>query len=180
MKIARCVVLLCLSSVTVHAAEVAVRYDQGTYHLSAEFNVEAPPARVMSVITDYKNISKLSPAVISSEILDSTDSSTTRIRTIVRDCILFFCRDIARVEDMKQDGDKKLEAFLLPMLSDLRSGYSLWELSEITVGTHVKYTGDMQPKFWVPPIIRSYVLTKKFKQRVEESAQLLQALSIAQ
>jgi hypothetical protein len=180
MKIASFVLFLWLSGLNVHAADVSVTYDQGVYHLNAEFEVKASPARVMSVITDYKNITKLSPAVVNIEILASTDSTTTRIRTVVHDCILFFCRDIARVEDMKQDGDKKLEAFLLPMLSDLKSGYSLWELSENTAGTHVKYTGDMQPKFWVPPIIRSYVLTKKFKQRVEESAQLLQALSTAQ
>jgi hypothetical protein len=32
----------------------------------------------------------------------------------------------------------------------------------------------MQPKFWIPPIIRSYVLKKKFKHRVIESVKLLQ------
>lgn len=178
MKTVNYALLVWLSVVAiVHAAEVGVRYDKGTYYLTAEFDVEASPARVMEVLTDYENIADLSPAIQNSELLESSDSTTTRIRTVVHDCILFFCRDITRVEDMLQDDNEKLEALLIPMLSDLRSGYAVWVLTPNPFGTTVKYNAKVQPKFWVPPIIRSYVLTKKFKERVIESVERLQAIA---
>ena len=96
------------------------------------------------------------------------------MKTVIKDCVLFFCKRITRVEDVSQNENKKLEAFIIPMLSDLRSGYAVWELMQNATGTTVHYEANMQPKFWIPPIVRSYVLTKKFKKRVKQSIELLQ------
>jgi hypothetical protein len=161
-------------SVISHAAEVNVRYEDKIYNLSAEFNVEATPARVMEVLTDFENISDLNPAIIESELQDSTKQKGLWVKTVVKDCILFFCKSIIRVEDITQTGNEKLEAFILPLLSDLRSGYAVWVLTQHPSGTMVRYDANVQPKFWIPPIVRSYVLKKKFKKRVIESVELLQ------
>ncbi len=170
-----CVLLFGLNvCVVTHAVEVNVRYADKTYFLSAEFTVEAAPARVMEILTDFKNISDLNPSIIESEIQDSSIADSLRVRTVVHDCILFFCKSITRVEDITQFENSKLEAFILPLLSDLRSGYAVWGLTQHSLDTVVKYDASMQPKFWIPPIIRSYVLKKKFKQRVIESVKLLQ------
>ena len=178
MKIVCYALLVWLGVATsVYPADVGVRYDEGTYYLTAEFDVEASPARVMAVLNDYENIADLNPAIIVSEVLDSPDPNTLRVRTVVHDCILFFCKDITRVEDVQQEQNEKLEAFLIPILSDIRSGYAVWVLSQNPLGTTVKYDANMQPKFWVPPIIRSYVLTRKFKKRVTETVQRLQVVA---
>ncbi len=159
------------------ADEFDVRYEQGIYYLTAKFDVEASPVRVMAVLTDYENIANLSPAIKVSEIIATPDDTKTRIRTVVHDCVLFFCKDITRVEDMLQDGNNKLEAIVIPLLSDLRSGYASWELTQNPSSTTVEYHAKVQPKFWVPPIIRSYVLTRKFKARVIESVEQVRASS---
>lgn len=180
MKITSYALLTWLSiAAVVHAEEVSVHYNKGTYFFTAAFDVEASPARVMEILTDYENITELNPAINVNELLESPDNSMIRIRTVVHDCILFFCKDIVRVEDMLQVGNEKLEAFLIPMLSDLRSGYAVWMLVQHSLGTTVRYTARVQLKFWVPPIIRSYLLTKKFKQRVSESVKRLQAIAKA-
>jgi len=75
-----------------HAAEVNVRYEDKIYNLSAEFNVEATPARVMEVLTDFENISDLNPAIVESELQDSTKQKGLRVKTVVKDCILFFVK----------------------------------------------------------------------------------------
>ena len=160
-----------------HAANVNVRYERGTYYFVAEFTVKAAPKRVMQVLTDYENIADLNAAIHTSELLGSPNENVTRIRTVLHDCILFFCRDITRVEDVTQYGNEKLEAYLIPMMSDLRSGYAVWTLTETSSGTTVFYEANMQPKFWIPPFIRSIVLTKKFKKRVLESGKLLQSIA---
>ena len=165
---------LSILSSSLHAAEVDVRYDKKTYYLSAEFQVKASPARVMQVLTNFKDIAGLNPAIIESELLESPGDEILRVRSVVKDCVIFFCRKITRVEDVQRQGNEKLETFIIAEQSDLRSGYSVWVLSENRMGTNVMYTANMQPKFWVPPMIHTQVLTKKFQQRVAESVQLIQ------
>ena len=175
MKSVFCVLLFWLSvGVMSHAAEVNVRYESKIYYLNAEFNVEATPARVMEALTDFENISDLNPAIIGSELQPSTKQNSLRVKTVIKDCILFFCKSIIRVEDITQIGNEKLEALVLPLLSDLRFGYAVWVLTQNPSGTMVKYDANVRPKFWIPPIVRSYLLKKKFKQRVIESVELLQ------
>ena len=142
--------------------------------MRAEFEVEAAPARVMKVLTDFENIADLNPVIIESALQNSPKEDRLRVRTVIQDCVLFFCKRIVRVEDIVQFENEKLEAFVLPFLSDLRSGYAMWKFTKHPSGTTVTYEARMQPKFWIPPIIRSYVLTKKFKKRVIESVELLQ------
>jgi hypothetical protein len=157
-----------------YATEVNVRYENKTYFLSAVFNVEATPARVMEVLTDFENLSDLNPAIIESEIQNSSKPDNLQVKTVVQDCVLFFCKSITRVEDIVQFGNEKLEALVLPLLSDLRFGYAEWVLTQHSSDTIVKYDASMQPKFWIPPVIRSYVLKKKLKRRIFESVKLLQ------
>ena len=176
----RAVSCLLLMVVVIHvsqAAEVNVRYEKRTYYFAAVFNVEASPTRVMEVLTDYENITDLNAAIHTSELLEAPDKNVARIRTILHDCVLFFCRNITRVEDVIQDGNRKLEAFLIPMLSDLQYGYAAWKLTKNVSGTTVHYDAEIKPKFWIPPIIRSIVLTNKFKTRVTESVEKLQTIA---
>ena len=109
-----------------------------------------------------------------SELLQSPDDTMRRVRTVVKDCVVFFCRNITRVEDVHQEGNEKLESIIIPEQSDLRSGYTVCVLTENDIGTSVKYQANMQPKFWIPPVVRSQVLTKKFKKRIAESVELIQ------
>lgn len=175
MKLHGCVLLasLCLCTLG-HAEEFNATYKDKTYYLYAEFEVAASPGRVMQVLTDFEHLADLNPAIIESETQTSPGSDGLRVRTVIEDCVLFFCKKITRVEDITQTNNSKLEALIIPMISDLRSGYASWELTKQPKGTSVKYDARMQPKFWIPPIIRSYVLTKKFKKRVKQSVELLQ------
>lgn len=172
-------VLLCGLNVyaIANAADVNVRYADDSYHFYAKFEVEAPPEQIMEVIYDHEIIADLNPVIKSSERIESPDPSTKRIRTVIRDCIMFFCKNIVRVEDVLRHDNQKLEAFLIPMLSDLRYGYTVWELQPNLLSTTVIYTAEIQIKFWVPPFIRSYVLTRKFKKRVLESVARLQEIA---
>ncbi len=157
-----------------NATEVSVRYENKTYYLNATFDVKASPESVMAVLTDFENIADLNPAIIESVQLSSPVENSLRVKTVIKDCILFFCKNLTRVEDISQDENTKLEAYIVPMLSDLKSGYASWVLTSHSESTRVDYEARMQPKFWIPPLIRSYVLKKKFKKRVLQSVTLLQ------
>lgn len=179
MKYILCAALVWINACCVlHAEEVTAEYIQGVYHLSANFIVEASAESVVAALTDYDNITQLHPAIIESEVLETNSGATSaRIRTVVKDCAIFFCKKITRVENITQRGLESIDAEVVPFLSDLRSGHTSWKFVSVDNHTEVTYQATMQPKFWIPPLIRSRTVTKKFKKRITEIVQRLQVLA---
>ena len=167
---------LCLATPGIaQAAEIAAEYKDGVYHVHASFEVVTSPEKLIYVLTDYENITQLHPSVLESEVISVNDRST-RIRTVVKDCAFLFCKKIIRVENIRQDGVDRLVAEVLPMLSDLRMGQTIWEFVRGDGVTVVKYQSTMQPKFWIPPLIRSHAVTNKLEHRMAEIIKTLQML----
>ncbi len=179
MKLILCAAFIWINVCCIlHAEEITAEYKQGIYYLNASFIVEASPESVVAALTDYENISQLHPSIIESEILETTSSRiSARIRTVVKDCAIFFCKKITRVENITQSGFESLDAEVVPFLSDLRSGHTSWKFVGVDNHTEVTYQATMQPKFWIPPLIRSHTVTKKFKKRISEIVQRLQMLA---
>ena len=177
MKALCLIVLLGLWATTLHASEVSVKYSEGTYLINANFTVDAHTKDILRVITDFENIAELNPAIIESEVLEATMQDATRVRTVLKDCALFFCKKITRVEQVKVNGTKTLEAEVIPFLSDLREGYTKWEFKPSGEQTQVYYHASIQPKFWIPPWIRSRTVTKKIKKRMLQTIMRLQSLA---
>ena len=177
MKVLVWAVLLCLfvQGVT-QAAEVAAKYKEGVYHLRASFEVATSPEKLVNVLTDYENITQLHPSVLESEIISENDHST-RIRTVVEDCVFLFCKKIIRVENIRLEGFSSLVAEVLPMLSDLRMGQTKWEFIQSDAVTIVNYQSSIQPKFWIPPFVRSYTVTNKLEYRMAEIIETLQTFN---
>jgi hypothetical protein len=195
MKLLLCAALLWVNAYSVlhavgsSAEEITAEYKEGVYHLTANFIVETSAEKVVAALTDYENITKLHPAIIESEILENNTggnnaASTSKaeihkvkIRTIVKDCALFFCKKITRVENITQRAFDSIDAEVVPFLSDLRSGQTSWKFVRVGNHTEVSYQATMQPKFWIPPVIRSRTVTKKFAKRIAEIVQRLQTIA---
>jgi len=171
-----CVLLLwCNASGALFAAEQFAKYEEGSYYLDAKFTVEASAEEVISLLTDYENIAQLHPSIVESEILDTSKEDRTKIRTVVKDCVIFFCKEVVRVENVSQDGLTSIAAEVVPFLSDLRSGHTDWTFMQQGDVTTVTYQSSMQPKFWIPPFIRSHTVTKKLEKRIMEMVMRIQA-----
>lgn len=179
MKFTLCAALIWINACGVlHAEEITAEYIQGVYHLNASFIVEASAEQVVAALTDYENITQLHPTIIESEVLETNSGATSaRIRTVVKDCAIFFCKKITRVENIIQRGLQSIDAEVVPFLSDLRSGHTSWKFVSVGDHTEVKYQATMQPKFWIPPLIRSRTVTKKFRKRISQIVQRLQMIA---
>lgn len=177
MKKILCVLLLCSNASVISAAEISAEYEEGVYDLNAKFEVEASAEEVISLLTDYENIDQLHSSIVDSEVVATSTEHKSRIRTVVKDCVIFFCKEVIRVENVTQHSDDSIEAEVIPFLSDFRSGYTKWEILQQGDVTTVTYQSTMQPKFWIPPLIRSHTITKKLKTRILEMAMQIQSLA---
>jgi hypothetical protein len=125
--------------------DLSISDSNGVYHLALAMIVDAPFADVHFVITDYVHIYRIDPSIVESEILGKSDASVIRVKTLVNDCVLFFCRNILRMEDVREVGADDIYTVIVPR-------------------TQINYDMTLDPGFFVPPLIGSYIVEKKLKE----------------
>ncbi len=179
MKKALCA--LCLLLIAAHTpadpVEVSVRRDQNNvYHFHMSFVANAEPKRVLAIITDYNNLTRLNPLIKSSRVLDWELPNIDRAEIITEGCMLFFCKKVRRVEDVSIDKNLTISTVIVPALSDFKSGETRWTFDPAGEKTRVQYIASMQPDFWLPPFVGPYALKKKIHSQLQYTANKINLL----
>ncbi|MEA2094945.1 MAG: hypothetical protein U9P11_10325 [Pseudomonadota bacterium] len=159
----------CLTSTLLAAGELVeldLSHERGVFHLRLEMILEAPHKDVHNVVTDYAHIYRLNPSIVESAVMEMLDDSVVRIKTLINDCILIFCRDILRVEDVRELGTGDIFAVIVPRLSNVKSGAALWQIQPLGSHTRINYYLTLEPGFFIPPAIGTYLVKKKLQQEV--------------
>jgi len=164
--------VLAMASIGLHppslsAAEVvnmAISDKENVYQLALEVILNAPSDDVHYVITDYVHIYRIDPSIVESDIMGKPDASVTRVRTLMNDCVLSFCRQILRVEDVREVGNDDIYSVIVPQLSNVRSGTEHWQIRPIGDKTRINYNLTFAPGFFVPPLVGNYIVEKKLQE----------------
>ncbi len=172
-----------VASLLVHAAtldSVVVNYESGRYSLQADAYMAAPREAVFSVLTDYDRFGRISSAYKEYGFLDPAPDGTPVVFTRMEGCVLIFCKSLTRVERMESDAPGFIRTVTLPEQSDFTYSVSEWWLEPESDGTRIIYHLEMEPDFWVPPIIGPWILQRRLKRggaaavdRIERLAQEL-------
>lgn len=136
---------------------------KGVYRIEVEMVVHAPAEEVWRVLTDYRHIYRLNTTIIESEILPAPSEKVTRVRTLMNDCVLVFCFELERVEDVQETDTGRLQARVVRELSNIRSGTALWHIEAAGANSHISYRGTIEPGFDVFPIIGNYLVRKRLR-----------------
>lgn len=175
----RCIaVVMLLLSVAVHAGSVLesrVDYDGDIFEMSAVALIDASPEQVLNALTNYQHLSQVNPDIIESEILLVYSPTRHRVRSLLKTCILFFCKRIRQVQDITQVSDRVIEAVNLPEGSDFEYGTMRWELVEQGDATHMYFDAQLKPAFWVPPLIGPWLVKRKLVREITVSTFMIEA-----
>jgi hypothetical protein len=172
--------LLCLltsRSIDAGLAELHVSESQGIYSINLVMQMQVPARYVYRVLTDYVHIYRLDPAITDSEILSSPVAGVVRVRTRIAGCIALFCMKIDRVEDVRELGDDTLQVTTIPNLSRFKSGHAEWKILGMEGRTQVIYQAQMEPDFYIPPLIGSYFVTQKLRQSILASLAKIECIA---
>lgn len=161
----------------VELVEFKITESQGVYSIEATTLLDASAPHVRSALTDLVHIYRVSPEIIESEILPSADKDSVRVRTRVLGCVAFFCNEIERVEDVRELPSGDLESVMVPELSSFRSGSAGWRIESIGGRTRVIYQAQMEPDFFIPPLIGSYFVKQKLHETVTTSFAKLELIA---
>lgn len=149
---------------------VAVDRDGDRYEVVMSVVLAAPAAAVYAAMTDFRNLHEINPNVVLAE----TDGEEL-LHTIVELCVGPFCRKIEQWQTVATDAPHGLRMSVLPERSDLRHGQAAWTFAELTAATsRVRFTAEIEPDFWVPPLIGPWIIQRKLHEQAVITAKGLE------
>lgn len=163
---------------------VDVRHDDGDrYHVAMRVTLDAPASDTYAVFADPARLREVNAAIREVQVLEELGPQLRRVRTRVRACVAFFCRQLQQVQDMRyqpsNDGGR-IEAQVLPDRSDFRYGQASWTFSPCpTQRTCLAFDAELEPAFWVPPFLGPWLIQRKLRDEAIETSRGLERLARA-
>lgn len=144
---------------------VEVTHESGVYLVNSTAHFSSPLAAVYAVLSDYEGLDRLSDIVTESQLLpDRAPDGGPRVRTVLRGCVLFFCRTVTRVERVQAVEGRIITSHVEPALSDFREGFTEWRFRPLAGGgTEVTLRMRIVPDFWIPPVVGPPAVRRKLE-----------------
>jgi hypothetical protein len=155
-----------------------VARDNGRIVVHSSLLLDAPSEFVFQVLSDYDRFASLSSRFKESRYLDPSASGSPQIYTELEGCVWFFCRTVKRQAQLKLEPHSRIVATAMPEHSDVDYGVEVWELSDVEGQTRIVYHHDMDPKFWVPPVVGVWAIRRALKSDSLSAAAKLEQLAL--
>lgn len=165
-------VLLAFLATTAAAYEIEaldVTHNDGHYTVNFSVWLAVPTDKVRALATDYVNLAQLSDLVAESRVL-AIRGNTTRLKLVLRACVLFLCKSVSRVEDVVAEANGDITARALPEQSDFRVATERWRILPEGNGTRFVYRAELEPDFYIPPFVGPFVMRRVMERELRESA----------
>jgi hypothetical protein len=175
------VLLVAVSASTATIETIDVDHKGRTYSLHAETLLDASPEAITAVLLDYERFGRISSVYKEYGYLDPLPDGTPVVFTRMEGCLLFYCKSMTRVERLEAASPGHIRTVTLPDRSDFKRSISEWVLKREAAGTRMIYTLEMEPDFFVPPLIGPPILKRTLRRgggdaidRIERLAQDVQ------
>lgn len=163
-----------LLAVTARAYEIRTletsRADK-RYSVTMAAVIDLPVDEVYRRLTDFNQLTQLSPYVEESRQLDPDEAGEVIVYTRIRACVMFVCKTVRIFEAVTYPARYQIVATVIPARSELAYGQSRWTLSPEGRGTLLQYESELEPGFDMFPLIgpaaARYSLKKQAKQFLE-------------
>ncbi len=149
----------------------------GRYRLVSEIRIDAPADGVYDVLADYPGLPRLSSIFEEGRVLEPIEDGRGLVYLKVKGCVLFFCREVEMVEELLVDPPREMIVIIDPDRSDLDFGRAVWTVIPDGDGCRVLYELEMEPDFWIPPVIGPVVVEAMLHRRGLRAARRLEALA---
>jgi Polyketide cyclase / dehydrase and lipid transport len=165
-----------------------VKRHRGRYLLEADARLAATPESIYAVLTDYDDnrFSRVSRVYKESRYLPPAADGTPVIYTRMEGCVFRYCMSLQRTERLETEAPYRIKSIAIPESSNFKYSTSEWRLEPDGDGTKMTYLLEMEPDFFVPPIIGPWYLKRTLSQgglravtRIERLARELDGRPVA-
>jgi hypothetical protein len=146
--------------------ELDVTREHGRYALEANARLDATPESVYAVLTDFDDnaYSRISRVYKESRYLEPAADGTPLVYTRMEGCVLWHCMTLERTERLETEAPRWIKSTALPEGSNFKHATSEWVLDPDGDGTKMTYKIELEPDFFVPPVIGPWYLKRTLSQ----------------
>jgi hypothetical protein len=146
--------------------DLDVERHRGRYSLEAEARLAATPESIYAVLTDFDDnaYARISRAYKESRYLDPASDGTPIVYTRMEGCALWHCMTLERTERLETDEPYYIKSVAIPEGSNFKHAMSEWVLEPDGDGTKMRYRLEMEPDFFVPPVIGPWYFKRTLSQ----------------
>ena len=157
--------------------EVTVDRVKGRYMLTSETVMEATQQEVYAVLTDYDQFSKFSSAFTESRNVEPDEEGRPRFYNRMEGCVLMFCVSFERYGHLVLTPTSYIQAIVDPEKSDFKHSVESWELVEEDDKTVLIYKFEVEPAFWVPPLIGPFYIRRALRAGAVDAVDRIEAIA---
>lgn len=171
--------MLCLSQSVASAdlRSISVDYADDRYSLESEAYFAATPEELYGVLSDYDLFVKFTSAFVESYDLPPDRRGRPGFYTRMEGCVLMFCKSFERQGYLLLEPHSEIVAVANPAKSDFHFCRERWRLERDGEGTVMKYSFEMEPAFWVPPVIGPYFIKRTLREDGRDAIDRIEALA---
>jgi hypothetical protein len=159
-------------------SEAEVRREGDRYRLHVVARIDAVPAAVWTLLTDFHALERLHHSVQESTYLGRTFEGADRVRIRLHPCVLFFCVDATQVVEFRSTGAGQLLADFERRDSLFDFGRLKWHLARApNTGTDLVFNAELAPAFWIPPLFGPWILKRALRETATDIVTNLDRLS---
>lgn len=145
----------------------------GHYSVQARMRLAVSAATAFRAATDYDRLPDFNP-----DILRSERQPDRRLRSSVRLCAAFVCKTVDQVMRYRENAPETLDMTVVPGAGDLKSGSAHWRFEpEGPQVTRLSFSADIEPAFWVPPLIGPYLIARELRRQAQVTAGAIEKLA---
>ena len=133
---------------------------EARYSLVADTFMVAPADAIYAVLIDYDNMNRISSVYKEFGYLEPAADGTPIVYTRMEGCAFVYCKSMRRVERLEMAPPYYIRTVTLPEQSDFKYAISEWTLEPEGEGTNVTYKLELEPDFWVPPLLGPWLLKR--------------------
>lgn len=172
-----CALLLSYPAVTADLYDVKVEMDDNRYSMKSEAWFDASVDELYRVLTDYELFRKFTSAIVESSNIEPDEQGRPRFYTRMEGCLLFWCQSFTRNGYLLLTPSYEVVAITDPEESDFKFSQEHWRLEQDGDGTRMIYSFEMEPAFWVPPLVGPYVIKRTLKRGGADAIDRIEALA---
>jgi uncharacterized membrane protein len=144
----------CSVSAAGEVLDLSVTADDGEYEVKIVAVVDAPEDYVYRVVTDYRHINRINPAVVSVDVHEG--DGVVRVQHHSKHLMGPFCFSFDWTGDIVETQPGRLEITTIPEMSSFSSGSAVWVIKSQGDRTWVLHESKLEPKFFIPPLVGEY------------------------
>ena len=157
--------------------EVVVDKEGARYKLRSETYFDADRESLFRVLSDYDQFTKFTSTFVEARNVEPDEQGRPRFYTRMEGCVLLFCKSYIRSGHLVLTPVSDIVAIVDPELSNFKYARERWQFIKDGDGTLLIYTFEMEPDFWIPPVVGPFVVKRALRRGGTDAVDRIEALA---